>query len=150
MLLYRIVLSKWAHSLQASGRAARWNSKGVEILYFAQSASLACLENAVHLSSVDIYAGTFSKITVKAPDNCLEIKETDLPKGWNAISPMAFSICRYIGDTWIKNNKSAILKVPSVIIPGEYNYLVNPNHSSFKTIKIINVDSFLFDNRLKE
>ena len=149
MNIYRIVASKWADSpLKASGRAARWNSKGVEVVYFAESRSLACLENIVHRSASDLSKAKFSLIIVKVIDSILEIKLKDLPEGWNGIDERAYRICRPFGDNWIRSSSSLLLKVPSVIAPGEFNYLVNPKHPESKRIKIVEIFPFNFDQRI--
>ena len=149
MNIYRIVASKWAgEPLKASGRPARWNSKGIEVVYFAESRSLACLENIVHRSASDLSSVQFSLIIVKASDNIKEIKLKDLPSGWNGIDEIAYRICRPFGDNWIRSGSSLLLKVPSVIAPGEFNYLVNPKHPENKRLKIIETLPFNFDLRV--
>ncbi|MNV74757.1 hypothetical protein D3C71_1680060 [compost metagenome] len=54
-----------------------------------------------------------------------------------------------MGENWITEGKSAVLKVPSSIIPAEYNYLINPQHPDFKLIKLLKSESFVFDKRIK-
>jgi len=147
--IFRITATIWASKLIASGRAARWNSKGVDMLYFAQSAALACLENAVHRSTIDLQNINFSLITVQAPSDFKVINESDLPIGWNELTPFAFDLCRPVGDSWILSNSSLLLRVPSKIIPGEYNFLVNPKHSDFDKLKIVDISPFAFDSRIK-
>jgi RES domain-containing protein len=149
MNIYRIVASKWADSLiKTSGRAARWNSKGVEVLYFAESRSLACLENIVHRGATELSSAEFSLVKVKAIENCKEIKLKDLPAGWNGIDEKAYMICRPFGDKWIRSISSLLLKVPSVIAPGEFNYLVNPKHPDISRLKITEILPFKFDSRV--
>ncbi len=149
MNIYRIVASKWAgEPLMASGRPARWNSKGVEVVYFAESRSLACLENIVHRSASDLSSVQFSLVVVKATENIKEIKFKDLPAGWNGIDEIAYRICRPFGDNWIHSGSSLLLKVPSVIAPGEFNYLVNPKQPEVKRLKIIEIFPFKFDSRV--
>jgi len=149
MQIYRIVASKWADSpLKASGRPARWNSKGVELVYFAESRALACLENIVHRSAADLSSVQFSLIIVKATDNIKELKLKDLPKGWNGFDEGAYRICRLFGDNWILSGASLLLKVPSVIAPGEFNFLVNPKHPERRKLKIIETLPFNFDRRV--
>jgi len=149
MEIFRITDSIWADKLQASGRPARWNSKDIEMLYFAQSVSLAILENTVHRSSIELRDKTFRLVKAEAPDDFNEINEKDLPIGWNDVSIEAQLICRSFGDNWIFSNSSLLLRVPSVISPGEYNFLVNPKHPDFIKLKIIKILSFLFDGRIK-
>lgn len=148
MLVYRICLEKWSHKLAPSGAAARWNSKGIQVIYTAASRSLACLENLVHRSGEGINA-EFRILTINVPDK-LEISEVNLDAlsaNWREYSNNI--TCRDIGDSWISKCEAVILKVPSAIIPEESNYLLNPNHSDFKLIKVKNIENFKFDQRIK-
>lgn len=151
MKVYRIIAEKHSRILKASGYAARWNSRSVEIIYTAQSASLACLENVVHRDYLEL-SMKFCLVTIQISENITiqQVKRSEMRKGWNDFGENAYSICRRIGDNWIKEDKSAILKVPSVIVKSEYNYLLNPNHPEMKQIKIIDTEPFLFDTRIKE
>jgi RES domain-containing protein len=148
MDVFRIVHAKWANSLTASGYAARWNSTGLFVIYAAENCSLACLENLVHRNGFgnDV---EYSLITISFPNTIktLEIESKILPKGWNNVTENGHLICRTIGDNWIRNQRSAILFVPSAIIPNERNVLINPNHPDFKKIKFT-IQEFAFDKRL--
>jgi len=57
---------------------------------------------------------------------------------------------QYIGDDFIKQNKAAVLKVPSSIVPDEYNYLINPNHPDSKKIRVLSTQRLVFDGRFKQ
>ena len=147
MEVFRIVHSKWANSLTASGYAARWNSTGLFVIYAAENCSLACLENLVHRNGFG-NDSDYSLLTISFPITIktIEIYSKDLPKDWNNATENGHLICRTIGDTWIRNQKSAILFVPSAIIPNEKNVLINPNHPDFKKIKFA-TQPFAFDKR---
>lgn len=149
MIVYRITLAKWANELHASGYMARWNSKGTFVIYTAGSRALACLENIVHRSGEGLNS-VFKVMLIKFPDTIKieEIKSEDLPKNWYKIGVNQHS--QKIGDNWVKEGKTAILKVPSAIIKKEYNYILNPNHKDYKKIKLIDIEDFDFDPRLKE
>jgi RES domain-containing protein len=69
-----------------------------------------------------------------------------LPKDWNSIPFL--SSTQLIGDQFLKKNNALVLKVPSVVISDEFNYLINPQHPDFKKIKIIEKNRFVFDPRL--
>lgn len=148
MEVFRIVHSKWANSLAASGYAARWNSTGLFVIYAAENCSLACLENLVHRNGFG-NDSDYSLLTISFPNTIktLEVHSKDLQKKWNNATENGHLICRAIGDTWIRNQQSAILFVPSAIIPKERNVLINPNHPDFKKIKF-NSQEFAFDKRL--
>jgi RES domain-containing protein len=148
MLVYRIVLSKFADKLTASGNVARWNPKDVKMIYTASSRSLACLENAVHRSQAGL-SQLFSVMTINIPDDIKTkvVSLNDLPPAWADYHNMYFT--QRLGEKWIKQNEPAILQVPSSIIEEEVNYLLNPDHQDFKRIKVIKTQPFLFDARIK-
>lgn len=148
MLVYRITLAKYAGSLKASGRAARWNSNKVEIIYTSSSRSLACLENVVHCSQLAL-ARNFRLLTIEIPDEIVpEVTLLDsLPADWREFNRMI--ITQQIGSAWIEDKKSCVMRVPSSIIPEEYNFLINPAHEDFYKIGILKVEGFMFDERIK-
>ena len=146
MIVYRITTDKWCRNLKASGNSARWNSRGSFMIYAAGSRALACLENIVHRSgemSGKIYKVMFIEIPTSL--QIQEIKKASLHKDWKNLTN--YSYCQQMGNQWLKEGSSAILKVPSVIIDEEFNYLINPQHHQFKKIKLANVEEFSFDIR---
>ncbi|GGI28879.1 RES family NAD+ phosphorylase [Pedobacter mendelii] len=148
MFVFRITLTKYADSLVASGRAARWNSNDIKVIYTSGSRALACLENVVHRSKLGL-STNFSVMQVEIPNSIsvTEIHLKDLPKNWHDFEHM--NLMQKIGNQWVKDGKTAILKVPSSIIHEEFNYLLNPNHPNFNKIKLKEVLPFLFDDRIK-
>ncbi|HEX7366320.1 MAG TPA: RES family NAD+ phosphorylase [Pelobium sp.] len=148
MLVYRIILEKFAASLQASGKPARWNGNQVNMIYTSSSQSLSCLENVVHRSALGLNQN-FRLLTINIPDDFAikEIKLSKLEKGWQDFE--WFPYTQNIGNEWILGNLTAILKVPSAIIHQEYNYLLNPNHPDFSKISLVNNEPFIFDSRIK-
>ena len=148
MLVYRIVLSKYADRLFAPGRAARWNPNDVEMIYAASSRSLACLENVVHRGAAGLNQ-LFTVLVIDIPDQLkIEIIQLkNLPHNWAAFNQMHHT--QTMGYEWIKNGASAVLQVPSSIIKEETNFLINPKHKDFAKIKIISRQPFVFDSRIK-
>jgi len=149
MHTYRILLAIYSGKLIASGNAARWSSRDVNVIYTASSRSLACLENVVHRSREDL-SRHFNLLTIYIPDT-LEIKIIgldDLPSTWSDYDQVM--ITQTIGDSWIKENETAILQVPSSIVNEEVNYLLNPAHPDFKYIKPVKTQPFTFDGRIKD
>ena len=148
MLVYRIILSKYAGGLFASGNAARWNPNDVGVIYTASSRSLACLENVVHRGAAAL-TKQFEVLTVNIPDQ-LKIKTVkfkELPPNWADFDRIHHT--QTIGHNWVKNGGSAILQVPSSIINEESNYLFNPAHADFSEIKTVRRQLFVFDSRIK-
>ncbi|HMH23417.1 MAG TPA: RES family NAD+ phosphorylase [Puia sp.] len=149
MIVFRITLEKYADRLSASGNAARWNSRDIKVIYTAGSRALACLENVVHRSSRGLQ-GNFRIIQAEIPDNLkiTVITKTSLIPDWQNFANMPYT--QASGDKWVKEASSAILRVPSVIIPDEFNYILNPAHPDFSRISYLGNEPFTFDGRLKE
>ncbi len=124
----------------------RWNSKGVAVVYTADSLALASIEMIVNLPAPKLlqkYVRISAQISL---DFVSELSWADLPEDWNS-RPMSPST-RAIGDRWIKKQSSAVLRVPSIVVPDEYNYLLNPTHPDFSQIKIGKPTIYYFDPRL--
>lgn len=149
MIVYRITLIKFADKLSASGNPARWNSGDIKMIYTAGTRALACLENIVHRSSLGLLE-KFRIMMIEIPDDIVvkEIKPSTLSDDWHKFDN--YPETQRIGDQWIKRVESAVLKVPSAIIPEEFNYLINPLHKDFDRIKYLRNDPFTFDSRIKE
>jgi RES domain-containing protein len=147
MLVYRIVLEKYA-SLCASGIEGRWNSAGSKVLYTASSRTLACLENVVHRSGEGLH-DLFRTLVIYIPasERIEKVALKDLPKDWQQFNRE--HLCRQIGDDWFYRQESLILQVPSVIIPNEFNYIINTQHKNFRKVKLKSVEPFIFDTRIK-
>jgi len=123
----------------------RWNSRGTRTVYTSATLSLAALETLVHLNPP--VAFKYVAIPIEFDEALVETFATsDLPADWNEEPPPP-SIAE-IGDRWVKESRSAVLELPSVIIPAEPNYLLNPAHSDFKRIRIGKPTPFSFDPRL--
>ena len=148
MEVYRITLAKYAQQLIAPGTEARWNSRGYFVIYTAGSRALACLENLVHRDSEGL-KNLFNVIVINIPDEVeiTEIFETDLPSNWTKSNNLHQT--RQIGNTWLRSQISCVFKVPSAVIKGEFNFIINPVHPSFSKIKIKALEKFEFDSRLK-
>jgi RES domain-containing protein len=146
MTVFRITTEQWSKQLTASGYPARWNSRGNFIIYTAQSRALACLENLVHRSGEGNNA-LFKVMVIEVPDS-IKVDVVDiktLKKDWYAIANYAY--CQSIGNQWVIDAKTAVMKIPSAVIKQEYNYLLNPNHPDFKKIKLSGTEPFNFDER---
>ncbi len=149
---YRIVQSHLTGTA-FSGEGARlyggrWNSPGHRVVYVAESRALAALEMLVHLSSEQVLNSHYSLIPVRFPEKLVNRLEElgKLPADWQA-TPAPFS-AKIAGDNWLDGQTSAVLSVPSTIIPSERNYLLNPTHSDFAKIEIGKPERFVFDERL--
>ncbi|GAA4340721.1 RES family NAD+ phosphorylase [Mucilaginibacter gynuensis] len=149
MILYRISNCKYIEDLSGTGArlyGGRWNSEGRAMLYLASTRALCVLEVLVHLPPL-MLPNNFCLATIEAPDNSVtEVTVDDLPVNWQDVSsPMAL---RQIGDAFLKKEEYLLMKVPSVIVPAEYNYLINPAHPYINKVKVLNRQPFTFDERL--
>ena len=124
----------------------RWNSSNSGMVYTAGSISLATLEMFVHLRN-EIVMGRYVIFEVTFDSSLVSAVNIDeLPDTWrDCPSPHEVQI---IGDEWIRSGCSAVLKVPSAVIPSEFNFLLNPNHKHFGKIDIGPEEALLFDKRL--
>ncbi|HEX5113191.1 MAG TPA: RES family NAD+ phosphorylase [Saprospiraceae bacterium] len=149
MIVYR--LSKAIHSNDLSGTGAeknggRWNSKGVAMIYTSQSRALCIAEVAVHLP-MGILPEDYEMISINIPGRSIfSLPEIQLPKDWKSIPPAQST--KTIGDQFIKNQKQLTMKVPSMIVKDEYNFVINPKHLAMKEVRIICIEPFEFDSRL--
>ena len=122
----------------------RWNSVGVRVVYVSLTKSLAALETLVHLKLP--LTSRYVAIPIQFDGALVEVfPANNLPAAWNVEPPPLAA--QQIGDAWVKNARSAILSLPS-IITGETNFLLNPAHPNFKKISIGKAAPFTFDPRL--
>jgi RES domain-containing protein len=150
MKAYRLARRPYANSLSGKGAAlkgARWNSAGVEMIYTALNRSLALAEVAVHLTAATV-PDDYMMVVLDVPDD-LEIQEiltVSLSDGWN-VFPYSRET-QSIGDEFIRKNRIPVLKVPSAVVRGDFNLLLNPHHPAFKAITIEQMERFPFDSRM--
>lgn len=148
MRVFRLTKRKYAGELSGKGAAMsnnRWNSKGTEMIYTAESRALAMAELAVHLTLAAL-PDDFVMMEIDIPDSIL-IAETDIVSvdGFRWPAQVETQIA---GDDFIRSGEECILKVPSVVVKGDFNYLINPNHKTANEIKIVEVAGFPFDERV--
>lgn len=127
----------------------RWNSLNTYLVYSAESRALATLEVFVHLDlSEDLPLDRYY-VEIDIPDDItiLELKNEDLPDGWDSKPPILET--QYIGDDFVKEKSAAVLKVPSCIVQKEFNYLINPNHPDTSRIIVEYTTPFQSDNRFQ-
>ena len=129
----------------AKSAGGRWNSAGVAFVYTSGTLSLALVEVLVHLTVSVLLA--YSAIPVEFDDPLMTAVESrELPANWREFPSPAGT--RAIGDRWVAAGRSAVLRVPSVIVPNESNYVLNPNHPDFGRIRVGTPIPFPFDQRL--
>lgn len=127
----------------------RWNSKGTALVYAASSLSLAIVEALVHVDSDILPPYFYFRIGCPEGVIVLSMEATygaALPAGWDAEPPTQVS--QRMGDDWIRSGSSCVLTVPSLLVPGEQNVLINPNHADFRKLRISRPEPFAFNRRL--
>jgi RES domain-containing protein len=149
MELFRIASEEYSTKLSASGAANRWNKKGEYVIYTGGSRSLSTLESVVHRNFIQP-DNTYKVMILSVADSDHLIKTistSDLPKNWRQFE--AYSKLQEIGSAWISNKETLILKVPSVVIPQEYNYIINTEHADFKeNVLLVRTENYFWDERL--
>lgn len=149
LTVWRLLTARFADSA-FSGEGARlyggrWNRKGTPMVYTAGSQSLAMLEMLVQDEPL---RARYVMIPATLPRNLKveRIAPEELPDDWRHLA--AREQLQAIGSEWVKRKSSAVLAVPSAVIPSETNYLLNPLHPSFAKIDIGPPQEFITDLRL--
>ncbi len=153
MRVFRIEREKYlATTLNGIGAALtegyRWNSLNTSLVYTSESRALATLEVSVHIDlGEDLPTDRFC-VEIDIPDD-IEIVGLSielLPENWASKPPILET--QYIGDDFVSQKTAAVLRVPSSIVPPEFNYLINPNHPDSAKIKVVSTKRLQFDSRL--
>ncbi len=124
----------------------RWNSAGTPVAYASDSIALATLEVLAHLQA-SAALQSYSVVSVQFPESQIEVLDiASLPKGWRRFPSPPEN--QAIGDRWITEGRSLVLRVPSAIVPSANNFLINPLHPAFKSAAVGRPERFAFDPRL--
>ena len=124
----------------------RWNSPGRRAVYVGGSLALASMELLVHLRVADVLR-TYRRLLVRIPERLiLVVDERGLPRGW--ATPGLHPVTQEIGDRWLDSRESAVLRVPSAVVAGEANYVLNPLHPDFAEIGTGAIKDFRFNSRV--
>ena len=150
--VWRIDKAKRSKTDSFSGQGAaleggRWNEPGTRVVYSAETLSLAAMEKFVHMGD-EGRSIKFVSYRMDIPDDIRieELKRSDLPKDWKSFPAPRSTMA--IGSNWVKKAHSVVLKVPSVVIETEHNFLFNPLHADFKCLTIHYAEPFSFDLRM--
>jgi RES domain-containing protein len=147
MIIYRLTTGKYARDLSGEGAkifGGRWNPEGLAAIYASEFISLSILEILVRANK-STSPDNYTLISIQIPENSVtSIELNKLTGDWHNRPEYT----GWIGGEFIKMNKTLALKVPSVIVHQEHNFLINPLHPDFKKVKIVNTELLELDKRL--
>ena len=147
--VWRITTARFAQTA-FSGEGARlyggrWNPKGWEVVYTAESQSLALLELMVQDDPLRAhYVLIPAQLPADLPETRIDVDQ--LPDDWRTID--ARDVLQALGLAWLEGGQTAVLNVPSAVVPAERNLLINPRHPDFSRIVIGEAQSLQTDTRL--
>jgi RES domain-containing protein len=125
----------------------RWNSEGVAAVYTSSSLALAALEYLVHVDIEDVPDDLVAMaIEVPGDAGLTSVAVGDLPADWN--KGPDHPACVAIGDAWLADGATLLLRVPSAVVPEDWNLLINPRHPRARDVAVRSVRPFAFDPRL--
>lgn len=148
MKLFRLTRRPHAKALDGAGAKlfpGRWNSLDVPMIYCADTIAQCMVEVLVHVEESPV---DYCSVELEIPDD-VGIAQCDpkkLPKAWKDADYNAPT--RSVGDAFVERNECLLMRVPSAIVPGAFNYLLNPLHPAIKRVKVGKVKPFRFDKRL--
>jgi RES domain-containing protein len=151
LLLYRIAQEAYAADFSGKGawlNGGRWNSEGHFALYTSESRALALLETLAHVPAKMLNIKPYILVTLEVPVSVQKekVQLKKLPQGWDITGPDLQTM--QIGDSFLKRGKALMLGIPSVIMPEEFNYVLNPLHPDMGKVKITGRRRIRFDKRL--
>lgn len=125
----------------------RWSAVGVRMAYSSESRALATLEVLANARDAQaLFALPWAMISASIPLDLIE-RPARVPDNWRDTPYRPET--QVFGATWVRAARSAALRVPSTVVLGEFNYLLNPAHPDFAQITVGKPESFDFDGRLK-
>lgn len=134
----------------AKATGGRWNAPDHAVVYTSTSRALACLETFVHLNASGLPLNRYL-VEVTLPDEiwaaARRFEAADLLVGWDAEPASRTSVA--FGTDWIAGGASALMLVPSVIVPEEFNVLINPAHADAARLTARKVRKWTYDSRLR-
>lgn len=151
MRVFHLGNTTYANQLNGEGArlfGGRWNQAGTACIYTSSSRALAVLEYLANVN-FDECPSDLSLTEYDVPEDiCVIISKKELPAQWNEIP--ANSASKIFGSSILADTKTSCFAVPSVIISNELNIILNPKGAAFNKIKIVSIEPFKFDQRIKK
>lgn len=149
MIVFRLSSSRYAEDLTGRGAelyGGRWNSIGTPVVYTASSRALAMAEVAVHLHIQKVPKDMMMVELYLSEDSITSLPFQELKNNWEMFP---YSIqTQQIGDDFVRENRFLVLKVPSAVVNGDFNFLINPRHVELPIVKVVSLSPFRFDSRI--
>jgi RES domain-containing protein len=147
---WRLTRSEYAATaLSGEGSArypGRWNPRGIRVVYTSESLSLATLEILAHAENLEML-NQYVALRVDLPSTSMTTLTLDaLPEDWQSNPPPEST--RQLGLDWFRRQETLVLKVPSVLIPSEHNFIINPHHPAFDQVAVAPPVPLPFDARI--
>jgi RES domain-containing protein len=148
--VWRLNARRFAKAAFSGGGAfrygGRWNLPGTRVVYCAESRALAAMESLVHVEDIeDLGAVEWQATAITLPGAFIE-RPLRFPQSWRSY-PFP-PLTQKFGSDWARDLRSVALRVPSAVVPGEFNFLINPAHPDFTKVKFALPEPFRFDPRL--
>jgi RES domain-containing protein len=125
----------------------RWNLRGTRALYTSANASTAVLETRVHATGI-LPLKNFFLVTIEVLDHLIDsAHEPSLPPDWNQVGTIPRTTLE-IAEAWITQASTLVMKVPSLVCPADFNYILNPRHPDMDLVSVVSVETFALDPRL--
>ena len=150
VVVWRLCAAKYGKTAFSGDGArlygGRWSPAGIPLVYAAESRALAVVEVLANADDAEtLFDAAWVLVSAEVPADVIE-KPARLPDTWRQYPHPPET--QVLGGEWVRGKRSAVLRVPSAVVPGEFNYLLNPVHADFKRVKIGEPESFAFDPRL--
>lgn len=149
MIAYRLATSQYADDISGEGASiygGRWNPVGIKALYTSQNISLCILEILAR-TQIKINPVSYQLVILDFPVNALtEIKNSQLKAGWKD----HVEYTQWVGEEFLKDDKSLVMQIPSAIVERENNFILNPLHKDFTKVKILEIEALNLDERLRQ
>jgi RES domain-containing protein len=151
-VVWRLAAPAYADFLNGEGSrifGARWNSPGRGVVYTCAHLSLSVLETYVHIPPEQRDAlPEFEALCIQVPDNAGMTRITPAMLEGFLLASDPESACRAVGDRWLEAGADLVLAAPSIVVPEELNFMLNPVHSRMHEVSIVSRRKFDFDPRL--
>jgi RES domain-containing protein len=149
-VVWRLCAAKYAATTHTGEGArlygGRWSPPGIALVYTSESRALAAMEILVHVDLPDrLFLNRWAIVPAEIPGDLIE-RPQRVPPSWRDMPPSIAT--REFGAGWAREQRSAVLRVPSAVVLGEFNYLLNPAHPDFRQVGIGRPEPFIFDPRL--